>query len=324
MVPISAGCCDCSCLQPAAVLGAGGILSKVDICIRTGNQFTLRPVSAMAWRVVSFTGLARSLRACALTATGPYVCERLQRSVDNRTCVCKPGHTGTSCEINIHNLMMDSKPCQNGGYAGMNGTCICSPGFTGTNCEWNIDDCPIGDYCQNGAACVDDINSFFCLCPPGISGVRCEIVPCAANTANPCQNGGTCTDGVNGYICSCKPGYSGTNCEIMCATNPCQNGGTCTAGVNGYTCNCPLGYTGTTCQQPQSKSRPVIKIKIYTTPEARWAPGCQGPTLACAVVCMLYCCAEVPQQPAEHTAGGRCLTCCRVCASSKSMTNHCH
>ncbi len=43
------------------------------------------------------------------------------------------------------------------------------PGFTGTNCDTNIDDCP-GNLCQNGATCIDGINSYTCHCPPTYTG----------------------------------------------------------------------------------------------------------------------------------------------------------
>lgn len=42
-------------------------------------------------------------------------------------------------------------------------------GFTGTNCEVNIDDCP-GHICQNGAICIDGINTYTCQCPPTYTG----------------------------------------------------------------------------------------------------------------------------------------------------------
>ena len=42
-------------------------------------------------------------------------------------------------------------------------------GFTGTNCEVNIDDCP-GHICQNGATCLDGINTYTCQCPPTYTG----------------------------------------------------------------------------------------------------------------------------------------------------------
>lgn len=75
-------------------------------------------------------------------------------------------------------------PCYNGGscLAGAgnratptsNYSCLCPPGFAGALCEINIDDC--GQHqCQNGAMCVDGINSYKCLCrDPTTTGEFCE------------------------------------------------------------------------------------------------------------------------------------------------------
>lgn len=65
-------------------------------------------------------------------------------------------------------------------------------GFKGRNCEINIDDCE-KNMCQNGATCVDGVNTYTCACPPTFTGpyctedvdecaVRptiCEVSPCA-------------------------------------------------------------------------------------------------------------------------------------------------
>lgn len=44
--------------------------------------------------------------------------------------------------------------------------CECVPGYTGDNCSKNQDDCK-DHQCQNGAQCVDEINSYACLCAEG-------------------------------------------------------------------------------------------------------------------------------------------------------------
>lgn len=48
-----------------------------------------------------------------------------------------------------------------------------SPGYRGQNCEIDIDDCP-GHLCQNGATCIDGLNSYTCECPPTFTGTLCE------------------------------------------------------------------------------------------------------------------------------------------------------
>ncbi|KXJ18052.1 Fibropellin-1 [Exaiptasia diaphana] len=67
----------------------------------------------------------------------------------------------------------------------------------------------------------------------------------------PCQNGAQCIDGVNSYTCKCAAGFTGPNCETNvdeCAKKPCQNGAECIDGVNSYECKCKLGYTGKNCE----------------------------------------------------------------------------
>uniref|UniRef100_A0A8C9MSN9 Notch receptor 2 n=1 Tax=Serinus canaria TaxID=9135 RepID=A0A8C9MSN9_SERCA len=122
--------------------------------------------------------------------------------------------------------------------------------------------------CQNGASCVDGINSFSCICLPGFHGDKCQTDTNEC-LSEPCRNGGTCTHYVNSYTCRCPPGFEGTNCESnidectdSCSRTPgsslslpflllpcssCFNGGTCVDGVNSFTCQCPLGFTGPFC-----------------------------------------------------------------------------
>lgn len=71
-------------------------------------------------------------------------------------------------------------PCFNGGLcktsdmSASNFTCLCAPGFTGPLCETNIDDCA-EHQCQNGAICVDGVQSYKCICrDPTTSGEFCE------------------------------------------------------------------------------------------------------------------------------------------------------
>lgn len=88
----------------------------------------------------------------------------------------------TAPKVNPPNF---DSPCYNGGSCVSNArsspasissnySCLCPPGFAGSLCEINIDDC-IEHQCQNGAMCVDGINSYKCLCrDPTTSGEFCE------------------------------------------------------------------------------------------------------------------------------------------------------
>lgn len=84
-------------------------------------------------------------------------------------------------------------PCYNGGTCKPNSamsphqfSCLCPPGFGGPLCEINIDDC-VDHQCQNGAMCVDGINSYKCICrDPTTSGEYCEqLIQVPFNEFNP-------------------------------------------------------------------------------------------------------------------------------------------
>ena len=66
----------------------------------------------------------------------------------------------------------------------LNYACACPAGFTGPLCELNTDDC-VDHQCQNGALCVDGVNSYKCICrDPTTSGEFCEqLAPSGANSA---------------------------------------------------------------------------------------------------------------------------------------------
>ena len=52
--------------------------------------------------------------------------------------------------------------------------CYFNLGFKGRHCEENVDDCP-GHLCQNGATCIDGVNTYRCRCPPNFTGSYCEL-----------------------------------------------------------------------------------------------------------------------------------------------------
>ncbi len=111
------------------------------------------------------------------------------------------GYTGRHCESRIPLCPAGSNPCANGGRCvdrATHYTCECSEGFRGRTCEENVDDCENnlcqvkkvtdsimrtllnGLFFQNGATCVDGINSYSCVCPPEFAGKYCEIEPMVA------------------------------------------------------------------------------------------------------------------------------------------------
>lgn len=120
-------------------------------------------------------------------------------------------------------------------------------GYRGMNCEENIDDCP-GNLCQNGATCIDGINSYTCQCPPTYTGMYCEqdVDECSLRPSV-CQNGATCTNSVGGFSCICVNGWTGPDCSVNiddCAGAACFNGATCIDRVGSFYCRCTPGKTG--------------------------------------------------------------------------------
>jgi hypothetical protein len=89
--------------------------------------------------------------------------------------------------------------------------CVCGPGYTGATCEVDIDDCSVNP-CVHGV-CIDQIDAFACVCGPGYTGATCEVDIDDCNP-NPCFNGGDCLDGVNSFTCMCPSGYWGVQCEV--------------------------------------------------------------------------------------------------------------
>uniref|UniRef100_A0A672LH60 Si:ch73-281k2.5 n=1 Tax=Sinocyclocheilus grahami TaxID=75366 RepID=A0A672LH60_SINGR len=180
------------------------------------------------------------------------------------------------------------------------GRTIYSHSFNGTNCEVNIDDCP-NHRCQNGATCMDGVNTYNCQCPPEWTGQFCtdDVDECSRLQPNTCQNGGTCSNTRN-Y--GTPNGWSGPDCSENiddCADAPCITGSTCIDRVASFVCSCPPSKTGLLCHNDDACTNNLCKMgaQCDTNPvngkfNCNCPSGYKGST-----------CADEPN-PCEH--GGSC------------------
>lgn len=153
--------------------------------------------------------------------------------VNAYTCDCAPGYRGRFCDEKFEWCSSAAlNPCANDAIcipANSNVPdyiCECKSGWTGRNCSENANDCD-GHLCQNGAKCVDGLNTYSCQCANGFSGQFCEQasqmpeIEQLAKTS-PCQQS-DCVHGVcfqpnsnsTEYYCKCSTGYMGKRCDIL-------------------------------------------------------------------------------------------------------------
>ncbi|XP_072033313.1 uncharacterized protein [Amphiura filiformis] len=94
-------------------------------------------------------------------------------------------------------------------------TCRCNPGWTGTNCDISNDECA-STPCVNGL-CRDETNQYTCVCDPGWTGNNCDITQtgtaCRQGSCWHVRGGyrvsATCE---NGYCVCDSPDYSRESC----------------------------------------------------------------------------------------------------------------
>ena len=138
-----------------------------------------------------------------------HVCENTDGSYE---CFCDPGYELNEDEETCDPLEECPECGENASCDETNFTCRCDEGFEGDGetCT-NTDDCA-NSPCQNGATCVDGVNTFSCDCTgTGYSGTLCDqdIDECASSEPDPCVAGATCTNTPGDYACECAGGKVG-------------------------------------------------------------------------------------------------------------------
>ncbi|KAM7390891.1 hypothetical protein PAMA_008881 [Pampus argenteus] len=142
--------------------------------------------------------------------------------------------------------------------------------------------------CQNGATCLNLLNSYHCVCPSNWAGPNCatDVNECQvySGTFQGCQNGATCVNIPGSFTCNCSPEWSGTLCTVR--YDDCRNGGqdlcvhgTCidadriTPGEPKYQCICESGW-----EAPAGNPACVADVNECNLPNK---PCSTNPDVAC-------------------------------------------
>ena len=251
---------DVNSLSEIVRVAAGGqsfdffnLVDEADNCTTQSALLTLTPNEWSSFMQASSNGqVGLTVTPIGLDSpcVDPSITVTLASYPPGFQCACQPGFTGTACETNIDDCA--PSPCDNGATCVdlvNTFSCICDEGFSGEACEEDIDEC-LSEPCLNNAACFDDPGTFVCECLAGFTGARCEtdINECASA---PCVNGATCVNHDGFFECQCVPGFFGERCETNqdeCGSSPCENGATCTDSIDGFTCTCASEFNGVRCE----------------------------------------------------------------------------